>query len=127
MDEISSAARAMDGSRETVHGIFAARDVVVLNLRAWRATWPRRRDLGELLLAYHRDRLLDERRVHCSNGVRNETNRDVLAHPLTLDRQRRVFHRRQISVGEDRHRAINLRRRLATIHARTIAKRTRRG
>src|SRR5437588_7674817 len=58
LDEIFAAARAVDGPRETVHGILAPRDPPLFNLRARRATRTGRRDLGELLFARHRDRVL---------------------------------------------------------------------
>src|SRR5438477_3260179 len=57
LDEILAAARSLDGPRETVHGFPPARDVALPDLRARCPTRTRRRDLGELLLVDHRDRL----------------------------------------------------------------------
>src|SRR5438270_4095570 len=80
LDAILAATRFVDGSRETIHGVLAVRDFALSSLRARRSTRTRRRDLGELLSARHRDRLLDERRVHRADCIRVETSRRARAH-----------------------------------------------
>src|SRR5262249_9107984 len=60
---IFAAARSMDGARETIYGILAARDPVVSALRARCSARSGRGDLGQLLLAGDCGRVLDEGRV----------------------------------------------------------------
>src|SRR5256885_9121327 len=55
LDAILAATRSVDGSRETIHGVLAVRDFALSSLRARRSTRTRRRNLGELLFAHHRD------------------------------------------------------------------------
>src|SRR5438067_10328405 len=127
MAAISATAWSVDGACETVHGFLVARDVTVPSLRPRRPTRTRRRDLGELFFAQCRHRLLDERRFHLAGSIRSETNIRSLAYVPALALQRRLFHRRQISLIENRHRRLRRTRRLATVHAGTFAKRARSG
>ena len=62
-------ARALDGARETVHGLPAVGDAALSALRARRTTRLGRSDLGELFSACDQCRVLDERRVRCANSV----------------------------------------------------------
>src|SRR5439155_1670056 len=60
---LSAEAGTLDAPCEAIHGISAAGDTALPPLRAWRATRPGRRDLGELLFALREYRVLDERRI----------------------------------------------------------------
>src|SRR6266446_8266233 len=119
MATISAATRPVDGARETIHALPA--------LRARRATWSRRRDLGELLFAYRRNRLLDERRLHRADRIRGEASNLSRNHAPARNRERLLFDRRQVSVSEDRHQPDKSSWRLATLHTRALAKRARPG
>src|SRR5205085_4299851 len=73
----SDLARPVDGTRQTVHGILAARDAALPALRPRRATRTRGRDLGELLFARRRPRLLDERRLDRKSTRLNSSHSQI--------------------------------------------------
>src|SRR6516225_1573797 len=116
VDAVSAAARAMDGQREAIYGISAARYAGVPDLRTRRPTRTRGRDLGELLFVDRLRRVLDERGVHRAGVISSETNDVDGNHARASARQRRLFNRGQISRGYSRPRA-NSAGRLATVYA----------
>src|SRR5205823_9730511 len=59
--------RPVDAARETVHGLSVAGDAAVSPVRPWGAARFRGRYLGELFSSCDQYRLLDERRVRCTD------------------------------------------------------------
>jgi len=124
---LSAKAGSMDAARETVHGIPAAGDAALSSLRARRATWSRRGDLGKLLFAGHQHRMLDERRIRSTDRVSRKANSRARAHASACPREWRLFHRREISLSKYCFGRFTAPGRLAGIHARAFANGVRTG
>ena len=99
---LSAKAGPVDAACETIHGISAVGDATLSALRPRRATRPGGSDLGQLLFAADQHRVLDERRVHHADGIRDDEAHFGRACACARAREWHLFHRRQISVNDSR-------------------------
>ena len=116
--------RSVDAASETIHGLSATGHAALSPLRARRPARCRGHNLGQLFSARNQCRVLDERRVRCSNRIGCQAAARTCAHARARVREWHLFHRRQVSVYGIRFRRFTTSRRLAAVHARSVANRT---